>query len=361
MKTISYFSIPVFILFIISGCVREKSFIYEISLSPLEGSAVMASSDYDTGAAVIRKRLINFGIHSDNIKTVIIDSGLTVTFSGADTSDYKTIEKIVTEKGWFGLWETYENREVIPYLSTANTMLKSVDLSGILAEISTVDTMAPDVGDDMLLADQDTASLRANEEFRKANPLFSVLRPMVNQEGEPMPSSVIGMAAVTDTSAVMKMLEIFGEQNIFPRDLFFCWSSDPYRYDPSNLFFELHAVKLSTYSGMPLLDASVIAVAKPVKNKRSSDVYLSVFMNSEGANLWRRMTRENIDRCIAIIIDGQVLVSPRVATEIENGKSDITGDFTLSELKALSCILTDFGKPLPFPMKIAGVRITREE
>ena len=114
--------------------------------------------------------------------------------------------------------------------------------------------------------------------------------------------------------------------------------------------YELHAIKITTRDGRPPLDGDVITSARTSSGVTGSEVKVDMSMNAEGAKTWARMTRENIDRCIAVVLDGYVRSYPRVQNEITGGNTEITGDFTIEEADDLANILKS-GK-LPAPAKI---------
>jgi len=128
------------------------------------------------------------------------------------------------------------------------------------------------------------------------------------------------------------------------------WSQNPYKYDPTKTLYELHAIKVTTRDGRPPLNGDVITAARPSSGVTGSEVKVDMSMNAEGAKIWQRMTRENIDRCLAVVLDGYVRSYPRVQNEISGGSTEITGDFTIDEADDLANILKS-GK-LPAPARI---------
>ncbi len=134
---------------------------------------------------------------------------------------------------------------------------------------------------------------------------------------------------------------------LFPRDLRFYWSQNPYKYDPTKSLYELHAIKITTRDGRAPLGGDVITGARPSSGVTSSEVKVDFSMNSEGAKTWARMTRENVDRCIALVLDGYVRSYPRVVNEITGGSTEVTGDFTIDEATDLANILKSGKMPAP--------------
>ncbi|HPT21647.1 MAG TPA: protein translocase subunit SecF, partial [Bacteroidales bacterium] len=125
---------------------------------------------------------------------------------------------------------------------------------------------------------------------------------------------------------------------------------NPYKYDPSKSLYELHAIKITTRDGRPPLNGDVITSARPTSGVTGSEVKVDMSMNAQGAKDWANLTRDNIDRCLVVVLDGYVRSYPRVQNEITGGNTEITGDFTIEEADDLANILKS-GK-LPAPAKI---------
>jgi SecD/SecF fusion protein len=128
------------------------------------------------------------------------------------------------------------------------------------------------------------------------------------------------------------------------------WSQNPYKYDPTKTLYELHAIKVTTRDGRPPLDGDVITSARTSSGVTGSEIKVDMTMNAEGSKTWARMTRENIDRCLAVVLDGYVRSNPVVQNEITGGSTEITGNFTIEEADDLANILKS-GK-LPAPARI---------
>ena len=143
------------------------------------------------------------------------------------------------------------------------------------------------------------------------------------------------------------MLKMNQVKALFPRDLKFLWSQNPYKYDPTKTLYELHAIKITTRDGRPPLDGGVITSARTSSGVTGSEVKVDMSMNAEGAKTWARMTRENIDRCLVVVLDGYVRSYPRVQNEITGGNTEITGDFTIEEADDLANILKSGKLPAP--------------
>ena len=77
-----------------------------------------------------------------------------------------------------------------------------------------------------------------------------------------MPSSMIGLASGKDTAKVNAYLKMNQIKALFPRDLKFAWSQNPYKYDPTKTMYELHAIKITTRDGRAPLGGDVITSAR---------------------------------------------------------------------------------------------------
>lgn len=309
---------------------------------------------------ILRTRIDRFGVVQPNITQLATKGRILIELPGQD--DPQRVRELLQGTANLEFWETYENTEIIGYLSQANTILReiqaSVDTVGRTA-LQAEETTAPadtSVKDQSLLdlieKDTTAAAPATREEFTMQNPLFGILTPRVTETGEPLPSSMVGLAAGIDTAKVNRYLGMNQIKALFPRDLKLLWSQNPYKYDPSGTLYELHAIKVTTRDGRPPLGGDVITSARPTSGITGSEVKVDFSMNAEGAKTWARMTRENIGRCIAVVLDGYVRSYPRVQNEITGGNTEITGDFTIEEADDLANILKS-GK-LPAPARIVS-------
>jgi len=157
---------------------------------------------------------------------------------------------------------------------------------------------------------------------------------------------MIGLASSKDTARVNNLLKMNQIKVIFPRDLRLLWSQKPYKYDPTKTLYELHAIKITTRDGRPPLGGDVITSARTSSGVTGSEIKVDMSMNSEGAKVWSRMTRDNIGRSLALVLDNYVISYPTVQTEI-NGNTEITGNFTIEEADDLANVLKSGKLPAP--------------
>ena len=314
---------------------------------------------------ILRTRIDRFGVTQPNITQLSTKGRILIELPGVNNP--QRVRELLSGTASLEFWETYENGEIIGYLSQANNLLREIlantkreaDSLKKASETLTTQKDTTKKGEESLLEliKKDTTAQKKTEsesleQFTAQNPLFGVLRPHVDQNGQPIPGSLIGLASFRDTATVNKYLKMNQIRALFPRDVRFYWSQAPYKYDNSKTFYELHAIKVTTRDGRAPLDGSVITSARPSSGIIASDIKVDMSMNAEGAKTWARLTRENINRCIAVVLDGYVRSYPRVQTEITGGNSEITGNFTLEEAQDLSNILMS-GK-LPAPARIVS-------
>jgi SecD/SecF fusion protein len=304
---------------------------------------------------ILRTRIDRFGVVQPDITQMSTKGRILINLPGQNNP--KRVRELLQGTANLEFWETYENSEIIGYLSQANNLLKEIKVN----TQNTVPTKEPEVKgavSDTTKKDQSLLDLiekdttketgaSTREEFTLQNPLFGLLSPRVTAEGQPLPSSMIGLASSKDTARVNTMLKMNQIKSLFPRDLRMMWSQNPYKYDPTKTLFELHAIKVTTRDGRPPLDGDVITSARTSSGVTGSEVKVDMSMNSEGSKTWARMTRENINRCLAVVLDGYVRSYPRVQNEITGGSTEITGDFTIEEADDLANILKSGKLPAP--------------
>ena len=308
-----------------------------------------ANSAIDNAFNVLRNRIDRFGVVQPNISQLQPRGRILVELPGV--KDPQRVRDLLQGTANLEFWETYENSEVIGYLAQANEYLKTiqpVETTVATDTVAVADTTADKSLIDIVSSDTTAVSEASNlEEFTRQNPLFGLLRPNVSQDGQPVPGCLIGFTAGKDTSRVNNYLKMNQVKALFPRELKFYWSQNPYKYDETNTLYELHSVKITTRDGRAPLTGDVVTSARPSTGVTGSDIKVDFSMNGEGAKTWQRMTRDNIGRCIAVVLDDYVRSYPRVQNEISGGNTEITGDFTLEEAEDLANILKSGKMPAP--------------
>ena len=308
---------------------------------------------------ILRTRIDRFGVVQPNITQLATKGRILIELPGQ--TNPKRVRELLSSTANLEFWECYENGEIIGYLSQANNLLKEIRSNTdnvITPTTEPKDTVA--VSDTIKkeqslldLIEKDTTKApeaTTREEFALQNPLFGLLNPRVNAEGQPEPTSMVGLASSKDTAKVNALLKMNQIKALFPRDLRLAWSQNPYKYDPTKSYYELHAIKVTTRDGRPPLDGDVVTSARTSSGITGSEIKVDMSMNAEGAKIWARMTRENVGRSVIVLLDGYVRSSATVQGEISGGNTEITGNFTIEEADDLANILKS-GK-LPAPAKI---------
>jgi SecD/SecF fusion protein len=313
------------------------------------------SSSITNAFNILRTRIDRFGVVQPDITQLSTKGRILINLPGQNNP--KRVRELLQGSANLEFWETYENSEIIGYLSQANNLLKEIQSTAGKTKVSATDTNSKSEVSDTTKKDQSLLDLinkdttktpvsSTREGFTQQNPLFGLLIPRVDAQGQPLPSSMIGLASSKDTSRVNDYLKMNQIKALFPRDLKMLWSQNPYKQDPTKSMYELHAIKVTTRDGRPPLGGDVITSAR-TSTGVSGDVKVDMSMNADGSKTWARMTRENIGRCIAVVLDGYVRSYPRVQNEITAGSTEITGDFTIEEADDLANILKSGKLPAP--------------
>jgi preprotein translocase subunit SecD len=319
--------------FMLAGCSTKENYDYKVTIVPDSKSSGITPDDMNSAGQVISKRLINiFEIPNENMSLNVTESQISLSISNADTGIITSIKKTISGYNRLEFHETYENSEILGCLSKANDIIK--------------DSLKTEVAS-------------AQEEFNSQNPLLGILKPMVTKSGEPFQSCMIGLVSGKDTSKVNRYLKREEVQAVFPADVKFYWSAKQYKYDPSKSSYGLHAIRIKTGNGQAPLDGTAIVSATPVKRSSDSNVKIDLTMSAEGTTKWAEITRENINRCIAVVYNGYVISYPRVVGEISGRNTEISGDFTPEEANDLANMLNS--GQLPFELKIVKEQIIRIE
>jgi SecD/SecF fusion protein len=304
---------------------------------------------------ILRTRIDRFGVVQPNITQLATKGRILIELPGQNNP--KRVRELLQGTANLEFWETYENSEIIGYLSKANNLLKEIQANTEKANVTTTGSTQKSAVSDTTKKDQslldlinkDTtkvaeATTRAG--FTQQNPLFGILLPRVTAQGQPLPSCMIGIASSKDTAKVNTYLKMNQIKVLFPRDMKLMWSQNPYPQDPTKTMYELHAIKITTRDGRPPLGGDAITSAR-TSTGVAGDIKVDMTMNSEGSKTWARMTRENIGRCLVVVLDGYVRSYPRVQNEITGGSTEITGSFTIEEADDLANILKSGKMPAP--------------
>ena len=315
----------------------------------------------DNSFNVVRTRIDKFGVVQPNIQKLEGQQGrIMVEMPGI--SQPERMRKMLQGSANLEFWETYNSEEIAPYLQQLDTRLANGD-----HEVEAKDSVAADSAKNEVakaepakaapklnLKKGDDAKSKINAEKQsaaaiKAHPLLARLQ-LVPGQG----LSTVGYASVRDTAAINKLIHSALAKQVLPSDLKLLWSAKPADHLNVKNIYELHALKVTTSTGRAPLEGDVITDAKDEFEPTTGAPCVSMKMNTEGARRWAQMTKANVGKAIAIVLDGVVYSAPRVNGEIDGGSSQITGNFTIEDTKDLANTLKSGRMPAP-------ARIVQEE
>lgn len=294
---------------------------------------------------VLRSRIDRFGVTQPSIQQLGNSGRILVELPGV--KEPERVRKLLQGTASLEFWETYTSQELSGYLAEANAKLAEI-LAGEADTTAVAEPAAENVakeGADSLLNSEIAQNKNNSAEidaYRKANPLFAVLSPSGSN------NACIGFAAAIDTAKVNRYLAMPQIAEIFPAEFKPMWSVKPSEYVQGDNIFELVAIKATSRDGKAKLDGGVITDARVVYDHGSNgEPSVSMSMNAEGANIWARMTSDNVGKQIAIVLDDMVYSYPNVQNAITGGSSSITGHFTPDEATDLVNVLKSGKLPAP--------------
>ncbi len=308
----------------------------------------------DNSFNVIRNRIDRFGVVQPNIQRLDAQGRIMVELPGI--KEPERVRKLLQGSANLEFWETYELSEIIAHLSDANNVIRALNEANVQEEVAevavepTIDETESETETDSLASVIENNDTQTDAEkfaaYKKENPLFAVLNIYANG-GQVRPGPAVGMALASDTAKVNAYLRMKQVKDVLPRDLALKWTVKSINDESKTGIFELIAIKVTNRDGRAPLSGEVITDANADFGQFSSSANVNMQMNSEGSKTWARLTKENIGKCIAIVLDDYVYSYPRVNSEITGGRSEITGNFTTQEAKDLANVLKSGKMPAP--------------
>lgn len=308
----------------------------------------------DNSFLVVRTRIDKFGVVQPNIQKLEGQQGrIMVEMPGINEPE--RVRKLLQGSANLEFWETYNSDEIIPYLSQLNQR-EANHRSGAKEEVAdsaTTDTAAVAAAEKAEAKAQAKAAFKTKKnakaddaaamaESKKQNPLFSIFQPSGNGA-----LSLVGYASARDTAEVNKIIYSALAKQILPADCRLLWSAKPADGIQAKNIYELHAIKVTTTNGRAPIEGDVVIDAKDQFNNLTGSPEVSMTMNSDGARRWAALTKANVGKAIAIVLDGTVYSAPRVNGEISGGQSSISGNFTIEDTKDLANTLKSGRMPAP--------------
>ncbi len=298
---------------------------------------------------VLRTRIDRFGVVQPNIQTLEGSMGrIMVELPGI--KEPERVRNLLQGSANLEFWETYEAKDIVPVLvsvderarlllsaaDTVKTEPDTVEETQAASAISSRDSLAA-----VLRGETVTASSTDEIRFRKEHPLLSSLQ--LNQSGT---GSIVGFADYKDTADINRILHMPGIKEAIPRDLKLMWGVKASDWDKTGRIFELYAIRVTERNGRAPLEGDVITDARDSYDQFNKPC-VNMSMNTDGARRWAALTKKNIGKEIAIVLDGYVYSAPRVNSEITGGNSEITGNFTPEVTKDLANVLKSGKMPAP--------------
>ena len=315
-------------------------------------------SAVDNSFLVVRNRIDKFGVVQPNIQKLEGQSGrIMVEMPGI--KEPERVRKLLQGSANLEFWETYNSQEIVPLLSQLNQRyaagadVEAAPADSTKAEVAEADSTKAEAQAEKTsaldkLKKADAKADKGAEAMKKQNPLFAVFQPVQGQG-----LSTVGYAMARDTADVNKIIYSDIAKQVLPSDLKLLWSAKPADFDTKGQVYELHAIKVTEPSGRAPLEGDVITSAKDGFSQYGQP-NVSMQMNSDGARRWAQLTKMNIGRAVAIVLDNTVYSAPRVNSEISGGNSEISGNFTIEDTKDLANTLNSGKMPAP-------TRIVQEE
>lgn len=310
-----------------------------------------AESAVSNSFNVLRNRIDRFGVTQPSIQKIGNSGRILVELPGV--KEPERVRKLLQGTASLEFWTTFDNAEVEQYLYEANSLLAELlsdEDSSVAVELAEETEATEDVAEDLLAEEINANAEDAEnlETYKKSNPLFAVLQPS-GARG----NACIGYAIGGDTAIVNRYLNNERVKELFPAEFRPMWSVNPSQMAPGSNVYELVAIKAASRDGKAPLDGGSVEDARvsyDSQGMNQGNPTVSMTMNAEGANKWARITKDNIGKQVAIVLDGLVYSYPTVQSEITGGNSQISGNFTIEEATDLTNVLKS-GK-LPAPAKI---------
>ena len=320
-------------------------------------------SAVDNSFNVVRNRIDKFGVVQPNIQKLEGQAGrIMVEMPGI--KEPERVRKLLQGSANLEFWETYNAQEIVPLLSQLNQKYAALASGEAVADTVAAETeavaeaaadtakaAAGDLAAKLAKNEAKVADAKAKEEAKKQNPLFAFLQP-INQG-----LAIVGYANARDTADVNQVIYSDVASTIFPAELKLRWGAKPEDFGENNTngdIYALYALKITEPNGRAPLEGDVITSSKDDFEPNSGRPCVSMQMNSDGARRWSQITKQNIGKAVAIVLDDAVYTAPRILSQIDGGNSQITGNFTIEDTKDLANTLNSGKMPAP-------TRIVQEE
>src|SRR5574344_1407992 len=311
-------------------------------------------SAIDNSFNVVRTRIDKFGVVQPNIQKLEGQTGrIMVEMPGI--KEPERMRKLLQGSANLEFWETYNASEIIPYLTQLDSRLANggdADTATVKKETAKKVVAKAEPKFKIKSTAKEDASDASRAQIaaaKKMHPLLSMLQTTGQNS-----LSVVGYASARDTAEIDKAIHSAVAKQVLPSDLKLLWSAKPADGVQAKNIYELHALKVTTTRVRAPLEGDVVTEASDQFDHMTGSPEVSMTMNSDGARRWAALTKANVGKAIAIVLDGAVYSAPRVNGEIDGGQSSISGNFTIEDTKDLANTLKSGRMPAP-------ARIVQEE
>ncbi|MBQ3991683.1 MAG: protein translocase subunit SecDF [Bacteroidaceae bacterium] len=319
---------------------------------------------------VLRTRIDRFGVVQPNIQALEGQEGrIMVEMPGV--KEPERVRKLLQGSANLEFWETYNSSEVTPLLVSLDSKLAAA-LGAIEETTEGADSAAAEpVAEEAEKVEADTTKAKGDlaeaiagktedggnttlsaadiEKAHRQHPLLSRLQVFQGGEG-----CIVGYAAMRDMNTINELLASPEAKELLPSDLRLKWGATGMGEGAAANVFELYAIKVTERNGHAPLEGDVVTDASESYDQHGRPC-VSMTMNVDGARRWAALTKANLKRSIAIVLDDNVYSAPTVQSEITGGRSEITGNFTVETTRDLANVLKS-GK-MPAPAKIVSEEI----
>ncbi|MBD0403318.1 protein translocase subunit SecDF [Flammeovirga sp. EKP202] len=290
----------------------------------------------DRAFEIIRTRIDKFGVTQPNIQRLQGTNRISIELPGVDNPE--RVRNLLQGVAKLEFLEVWTNQEAQPFIFQMNQeWVKQEEARKKLAgDVPAQKEEKAVASDNNSLFEGDSTDVAADS----AQIDETVISPLLSK----MQGGLV--YSENDTSAVNKMLRDENVTSVVPSDMKFLWGHKAVATQEGISYFELFVVKKDREAK---ISGDVITDAIQSFDQRAQPA-VSMSMNVEGAKKWKKMTGQNLGRRIAISLDNEVYTAPTVNSEIDGGRSEITGSFDINEAKDLANVLKA-GK-LPAPTRI---------
>lgn len=320
---------------------------------------------------ILRTRIDKFGVTQPNIQRLKGTGRIQLELPGVD--DPERIRKLLQGTAKLEFLEVYEGDKFGPYFEAMNKFLVKLEkkdknfnvfkssLDTTVNADATVQkdtTSTDDTAADALFAGakpgtkgalSDSIGLAGSKSSKEVAVSDSVGKNQSKTVSKLFVPMYGGLGAnVVDTAKINKLFAMSEIKGLFPNNMRILWAVKGMDAEDGQVYLPLYFVKKGR-GEKASLEGDVITDARQDFSKEGQSEVL-MQMNSNGAKKWRKITATNIGRRVAIVLDNYVYSAPVVQSEIPNGSSSISGNFTIDEAKDLANILKA-GK-LPAPTRI---------